>query len=359
MEKNYNRIASGCWGNGMAKTFILVLTVLLLSGCIKEQTPNDSTGVSSGQGAGEQSPPGSDQQKRTESIINIDGSSTVYPISQAMAVEFEKKSSQKVSVGRSGTGSGYKKFALRQIDLWNASRPVAEKEAAECKEKGIEWLELTIAMDGLSIAINPANDWCKEITVAQLSKLWEPESKVQKWSDLNSDWPDQKIDLFGADTDSGTFEYFTEVIVGKKGASRTDYNYNADDNILVNGIATNKYSLGYIPFGYCVENSDRVKVIGVSPTKDTDQTPAPAVVPTLETILSGEYSPLSRPLFVYVNRETLQRSEIQEYLKFVVSSESQPLINKRGFVKVKEELRQQMESRLTEAIALSVQSEKK
>ena len=280
----------------------------------------------------------------------MEGSSTVFLISQAMANEFEKISKHKVSVGRTGTGGGYKKFVLRQCDLWNASRPIAEKEKVELKEKGIEWLELEVGIDGLSIAVHPKNDWCTELTVGQLRKLWAPDSKIAKWSDLNPEWPDKKFDLFGADTDSGTFEYFTEVIVGKKNSSRTDYLAASDDNVLIQGVAQSDYSLGYIPYGYCVENTDKVKVIKVSPTIETDGTPAPAVQPTVETILSGEYKPLARPLYVYANKETLKRPEIVEFLRFTISEASQPLVAKRGFVRMPDERRKEMVARLEAAL---------
>jgi phosphate transport system substrate-binding protein len=284
------------------------------------------------------------------STVNIEGSSTVFLISQAMANEFEKKSSYKVSVGRSGTGGGYKKFVLRQCDLWNASRPIAEKEKAELKEKGIEWLELEVGIDGISVAVHPQNDWCTELTVGQLRKIWEPDSTINKWSDLDPKWPDQPMELYGADTDSGTFEYFTEVIVGKKNSSRTKYQAASDDNVLIQGVAGSKYALGYIPYGYCVENKDKIKVIKVSPTVGTDEAVAPAVEPTVETILSGEYKPLARPLFVYANVETLKRPEIAEFLKFTVSEESQPLVAKRGFVRIPDEKRKEMETRLEAAL---------
>lgn len=282
--------------------------------------------------------------------INLEGSSTVYLITQALAVEYEKKMpNHKVTVGRSGTGGGYKKFALRQCDIWDASRPIADKEKAELKEKGIEWLELDVGIDGLSIAVNPENDWCTELTVGQLRKLWEPDSKITKWSDLNPQWPDQPLELYGADTDSGTFEYFTEVIVGKKNSSRTDYQPASDDNVLIQGVSGSKYSLGYIPYGYCVENKQKVKVIKVSPSIE-EENPAPAVAPTEETILSGEYKPLARPLFVYANREAMKRPEVTSFLRFVVSKESQPLVSMRGFVQIPEERRAEMEKRLDEAL---------
>lgn len=333
-----------------------------LPGCVKPAAPagvktsGTTTVGTTTPGASQNASP---ETAASEALVNVEGSSTVYLISQAMAVEFEKASQHKVSVGRSGTGGGYKKFALRQSDIWNASRPIAAKEIAELKEKGIEWLELTVAIDGLSVAVHPENDWCPGLSVADLKKLWQPDSKIAKWSDLNPQWPNQPIQLFGADSDSGTFEYFTEVIVGKKGSTRTDYTPASDDNILISGVAGNKYALGYIPYGYCVENKDKVKVIGVSPTKDAAETAAPFVLPTVETILSGEYAPLSRPLFMYANKEAMKRTEVADFLKFSISVVAQPLVAKRGFVRMTDETRLAMTERLTAALKAVEPSESK
>ena len=320
-------------------TLAVGIVAATVCGCVsKAPTNTDKSG------------PATSNKVEAPATVNVEGSSTVFLISQAMANEFEKVSKHKVSVGRTGTGGGYKKFVLRQCDLWNASRPIAEEEKAELKGKGIEWLELEVGIDGLSIAVHPKNDWCTELTVGQLRKLWMPDSKIAKWSDLNPQWPDKPFDLFGADTDSGTFEYFTEVIVGKKKSSRTDYLAASDDNVLIQGVAQSDYSLGYIPYGYCIENKDKVKVIKVSPTIEIDGTPAPAVLPTVETILSGEYKPLARPLYVYANKETLKRPEVVEFLKFTVSEASQPLVAKRGFVRMPEERRKEMQARLEAAL---------
>ncbi|MEK6260371.1 MAG: PstS family phosphate ABC transporter substrate-binding protein, partial [Planctomycetota bacterium] len=333
-------VSRNCWF-GPARVAICLFGVGLFGGCIQSApTPKPAQpGQSATTEVGSSKPVNAAPAE--EALINVEGSSTVYLISQAFAVEFERSTPHKVKVSRNGTGGGYKNFALRQCDLWNASRPIAEKEIAELKEKGIEWLELTVGIDGLSIAVHPDNDWCPGLSVADLRKLWQPDSKIAKWSDLNPQWPDQPFQLFGADTDSGTFEYFTEVIVGKKNSSRTDYTPASDDNILIQGVSGNKFALGYIPHGYCEENKDRVKVIGVSPTKDAAETVAPFVMPTTETILSGEYAPLSRPLFVYVNKEALKRSEVAEFLKFSISKAAQPLVAKRGFVRMTDATRQE------------------
>jgi phosphate transport system substrate-binding protein len=287
--------------------------------------------------------------------ISAEGSSTVYPICQAFAVEFEKNSKHTVSVGMIGTGSGYKKFLNRQADIWNASRPIDPKEVTELAEKGIEWLELNIAVDGIVIAVNPKNDWCSEITCAQLKRIWEPDSKVKTWNDLDPKYPSEPILLYGADTESGTFEYFTEVINGKKKATNINYTPAANDNVLVQGIASNKSALGYIPFGYYVENTEKLKALSVSPTKELDVTPAPFVEPTEETILSREYSPLARPLFMYVNKKSLKRPEVAAFMTFAVSKEAQPLVGKRGFVKVTKEDREKAAATLEAAIKESAE----
>lgn len=312
----------------------LLAVVCAVSGCVKKADPT-APGT-----------PGS--TPAASATVNLEGSSTVFPLAQAMANEFEKKFPHKISVGRSGTGGGYKKFVLRQSDIWDASRPIADTEKEELKEKGIEWIELEVGIDGLSVAVHPSNTWCTELTIGQLRTLWSPDSKIATWKDLNAEWPDKKIELFGADTDSGTFEYFTEVVVGKKNSSRTDYQAASDDNVLIQGVAGNEYALGYIPFGYCVENKEKIKVIKISPTVEGEA--APAVEPTVETILSGEYKPLARPLYMYVNAETLKRPEVVEFLNFTLAAENQPFVEKRGFVKLPEARRQEMADRLESAL---------
>ena len=232
-----------------------------------------------------------------------------------------------------GTGGGYKKFLNRQADIWNASRVIDPKEVKELAEKGIEWLELNIAIDGIVIAVNPKNTWCSNLTCEQLKQIWEPDSKVKTWSDLDPSWPAQPILLYGADSDSGTFEYFTEVINEKKKATNTNYTPAANDNVLVQGIAANKTALGYIPFGYFSENTEKLKALGVADKTKSGEAQKPFVEPTEEAILSGEYAPLARPLYMYVNKNSLKRPEVASFLRFAVSKESQSLIGKRGFVK--------------------------
>jgi len=293
---------------------------------------------------------GAESAAAESATISAEGSSTVYPICQSFAVEFEKRSKHTVSIGMQGTGGGYKKFVNRQADIWNASRGIDPKEVKELAEKGIEWLELNIAVDGIVIAVNPKNTWCSNITCEQLKQIWEPESKVKTWSDLDPSWPAQPILLYGADSDSGTFEYFTEVINEKKKATNTNYTPAANDNVLVQGIAANKTALGYIPFGYFTENTEKLKALGVADKTKSGEAQKPFVEPTEEAILSGEYAPLARPLYMYVNKSSLKRPEVAGFLRFAVSKESQSLIGKRGFVKVKEEDRLKAAGKLEEAI---------
>ena len=260
--------------------------------------------------------------------VAIDGSSTVFPISQAMAEEFQKQHPRvKVEVGLSGTGGGFKKFTAGETDINDASRPISESEIKKCRQNGIEYIELKIGVDGLSVIVNPKNTWCNALTVAQLKKIWEPGSKVTKWSDVNPKWPAKKIKLYGPDTDSGTFDYFTEVICGKDGASRSDYMPSADDNVLVRGVEGDEYALGYFGYAYYVQNKDRMKIVPIAPGSD----PAAAVAPTTETIEQGKYVPLARPLFLYVKTSSLKRPEVAAFVKYYLN-EGQPLVSQVGYV---------------------------
>ncbi len=258
--------------------------------------------------------------------IRIDGSSTVYPVSQAVAEEFNKLfRNVKVTVAESGTGGGFKKFAAGEIDICGASRPIDEKEIAACKEKGIEFVELPIAYDGLSVVVHPSNDWVDTLTVAELKKIWEPNSAVKKWSDVRAGFPDKEIKLFGAGADSGTFEYFTEAIVGKKKSSRSDYMQSEDDNQLVQGVAGEPSALGYFGLAYYIENEDKLKLVKIDSGSG-------GVAPSVETVKDGTYTPLSRPIFIYVTRAAMDRPEVAEFIKYYVGAEGQKLISSVGYV---------------------------
>ncbi len=245
--------------------------------------------------------------------VLIDGSSTVFPITEAVAEEFQKNNPRvRVTVGVSGTGGGFKKFSRGEIDIADASRPIKDKEKAAAQENNIEYIELPVAYDGISVLVNPSNDWVDHLTIDELKKIWEPGSKVKRWSDVRPNWPDTEIKLFGPGADSGTFDYFTEEVVGKAQASRSDYSASEDDNVLVQGISGEKGALGYMGYSYYVENKDKLKVV----PSDGGKGP---VTPSNDTIENGKYSPLSRPLFIYVRTDSLKKPEIREFVKFYLT----------------------------------------
>ncbi|HUG20267.1 MAG TPA: PstS family phosphate ABC transporter substrate-binding protein [Planctomycetaceae bacterium] len=320
--------------------FILTFSIgLFVNGCgCTVQDAKSNSGGSSG---------GTDKK-----TISIDGSSTVYPVSQAVAEEFEKTSEVRVVVGTSGTGPGFSKFIAGEIAICDASRPIKPEEIDGCKEKGIEYLELKIAIDGLSVVVNPENDWCDCLTVAQLKALWEPNSKIHTWKDLDPSWPDHKIDLYGADTESGTFDYFTEVICGKSGSSRTDYNPSVNDNVLVQGVGGSKYALGYFGYAYYVKNKGKLKVLGIAAGDDASS----CVAPTDESIEAGKYVPLSRPLYLYVNKAALQRQEVASFLTYYLN-EGQILVGEVGYVRLSESLIAETRKNLQNAIDSGKSSE--
>jgi phosphate transport system substrate-binding protein len=259
--------------------------------------------------------------------VAIDGSSTVYPISEAVAEEFQKMNQGvKVTVNFSGTGGGFEKFLVKETDINDASRPIKDKEINKAKEGGIEYLELKVAYDGLSVVINPENDFVDYLTLEELTKIWEPNSSVKTWKDVRPEWPAERVKLYGPGSDSGTFEYFTEEVNGEGGAIRVDYTASEDDNVLVNGIAGDKYSVGFFGYAYYIENKDKLKVVPI----DSGNGP---VAPTAETVENGTYEPLSRPLFLYVNKEALKREEVKEFIKYYLG-EGKELVTEVGYVKL-------------------------
>lgn len=250
--------------------------------------------------------------------IIIDGSSTVFPIAEAVAEEFMKVDKVQVSVSKSGTGGGFKKFCRGETDVQNASRPITSIEMKDCKEKGISYFELPVAFDAIVIIVNPKNDWLKSITISDLKKMWDPESqknKITNWNQINKKWPNKKFSLYGAGSDSGTFDYFTEAVVGKARASRTDYSPNEDDNIIVTGVANDKYALGFVPLSYYEENMTRVKALSII----TEKGPKDGVMPTMETVKTGAYTPLSRPIFIYVKEQAYKRAEVKNFTQFFLT----------------------------------------
>jgi phosphate transport system substrate-binding protein len=247
-------------------------------------------------------------------IVKVDGSSTVFPITEAVAEEFQKakKNAVKVTVGISGTGGGFKKFCRGETDISDASRPILDKEMADCKAAGIEYFELPVAFDAITVVINPKNGFIKQLTVAEMKKIWEPaaQGKVTRWKQVNPAWPDQPMKLFGPGADSGTFDYFTEAVVGKSKSSRGDFTASEDDNVLVQGVARDVNALGYFGFAYYVENKDKLRAVPI--VNDKGQ----PVVPSLEAVVKGTYQPLSRPIFIYVNAKSLAKPEVKEFAQF-------------------------------------------
>jgi phosphate transport system substrate-binding protein len=249
-------------------------------------------------------------------LVSLDGSSTVFPISEAVAEEFQKaEQSVRVTVGISGTGGGFQKFCRAEIDIADASRPITATEIEACKKSGIEYVELPVAFDGIAIAVNPRNTWVDKITTAELKTLWAPDAqgKVTKWSQLRKGWPDREIHLFGAGVDSGTYDYFTEAVNGKAKASRGDFTSSEDDNVLVQGIENDELALGFIPFAYYEGNKDKLKLVPV----DGGSGP---VTPTPDTIEKGTYRPLSRPVFIYVSKKASDRPEVRKFVEFYLKN---------------------------------------
>ena len=248
-------------------------------------------------------------------VVKIDGSSTVYPITEAVAEEFQKakKNAIKVTVGISGTGGGFKKFCRNEIDISNASRPILKSEMEDCAKAGIKYYELPIAFDALTVVVNPKNTFLTQITVEELKKMWEPgaQGKINRWNQINPAWPDLPIKLFGAGSDSGTFDYFTEAIVGKAKSSRGDYTASEDDNVLVQGVARDVGALGYFGYAYYAENQKTLKAVPVIAGAGK-----PAVGPSEASVLNGSYQPLSRPIFIYVNEKAFAKAEVKEFVQF-------------------------------------------
>ena len=289
-----------------------VIGILAVAACGAESTP--------------EAPSAPTQRARLTGTIEIDGSSTMAPITEAVAEEFRSVAPDVlVNVGISGSGGGFKRFTVGETDISDASRPIKEKEAATAAENGVEYYEFLVGLDGLSVMVNPQNDFVDCMTVDQLNMLWKPESTITKWSDLDSSWPDRKINLYGPGTDSGTFDYFTEEVNGEAKLSRADYTASEDDNVLVQGISGDRNALGYFGFAYYAVSADKLKLLDIDNGNG-------CVAPTIETIASGTYSPLSRPLFIYVNKERAQqRAELRSFVEFYMENGAQ-LAEEVGYV---------------------------
>jgi len=267
-----------------------------------------------------------------DSVIRIDGSSTVFPVTEAVAEEFQKANpGARVTVGISGTGGGFQKFCRDEIDISDASRPISQSEKDACQKAGVDYIELPVAYDGLALVVNPKNSWATSLTVAELKKLWEPaaQGKVTRWSQIRDGWPDKEIHLFGPGVDSGTFDYFTEAIMGKTDQSRGDYTSSEDDNVIVQGIAGDELALGYFGFAYFEENTGKLKLVPVDDGNETNG--AGPILPSPETVKNGTYAPLSRPIFVYPKVRALDRPEVKAFVDFYLTR-GVPLVREVGYI---------------------------
>ena len=290
-------------------TAVLAMFSVVAAACGSSDSPTATPTQS-----GSVSNPTATPVAKLSGTIEVDGSSTVFPITQAVAEEFRAAGNNgvQVVVGVSGTGGGFKRFVTGDTDISNASRPIKDSEAALAVENGIEFIELKVALDGLSVVVNTSNDWVECLTTEELNKIWAPDSTVSNWNQVRSSFPDKPIHLYGPGADSGTFDYFTEEINGKSGATRPDYTPSEDDNVLVAGIAGDNNSLGYFGFAYYIENTDKLKDVAVDGGSG-------CVAPTPETINNGTYAPLSRPLFIYVNKATLAKPEVMAFVEFYMN----------------------------------------
>lgn len=243
--------------------------------------------------------------------VKVDGSSTVYPITEGIAEDFQKATRIKVTVGISGTGGGFKKFCRGEIDVQNASRPILQKEIDDCRQAGIGFLELPVAFDALTVVINPKNDFVRQLTIEELKKMWEPsaQGRITHWNQINPAWPNRPLKLFGAGSDSGTFDYFTEAVTGRAKSSRGDYTASEDDNVLVQGVSSEIGALAYFGFAYYAENSKRIRAVPIVNNKGQ------AIAPSEQSVMDGSYNPMARPIMIYVNVKSLDRVEVRRFVE--------------------------------------------
>jgi phosphate transport system substrate-binding protein len=286
-------------------------------------------------------------------VVAADGSSTVYPITEAVAEEFQKKGDARVTIGVSGTGGGFKKLCKGEIVISGASRPIKGSEIEQCKSGGVEYIELPVAYDGIAVVVHPDNDWVSELTVADLKKIWEPaaQGQVKRWSDVRPDWPAEELHLFGPGVDSGTYDYFTKAVVGEEHASRGDFTSSEDDNVLVQGVSGDKNALGFFGFAYYAENAGKLKVV---PIDDGDaKNGAGAIAPSVETIADGTYQPLSRPIFIYVSKSEAARPAVDSFVQFYLG-DGPKLVSEVGYVPLPpatyELVRQRFTARITGSV---------
>lgn len=270
-------------------------------------------------------------------LVRIDGSSTVYPVTEAVAEEFQNRyrGQYRVTVGVSGTGGGFKKFCRGETDVSNASRPIRDSERELCAQNGIQYVEIPVAFDALAVLVNPKNDWVDCMTVEELKKIWEPAAQgvIDRWNEVRAEWPDAPLNLYGAGTDSGTYDYFTAAIVGEEHSSRGDYTASEDDNVLVQGVANDVNALGFFGYAYYQENTDKLKAVPIRSPQTGE-----CVAPSIETARNGTYQPLSRPIFIYVNAASLDREPVKAFIDLYVDPEVVvELVKEVGYVPLPEE----------------------
>ncbi|GFZ90945.1 phosphate ABC transporter substrate-binding protein [Aquaticitalea lipolytica] len=283
----------------MKKQILIILVAVIALSCGENKKSSESS-----------------NSEMLSGTIQVDGSSTVFPVTEAVAEEYRTEQPDvKVTIGVSGTGGGFKKFSRGETNISNASRPIKDIEIEACKENNITYVELEVAYDGLAVLVNPENTWVDSFTIEELKKIWEPaaQGKIMKWNQIRPEWPNEEIHLFGPGVASGTYDYFTEAIVGKSGSSRGDFTASEDDHVLVQGIAGDKYSLGFFGLAYYTENADKLTLIGVHNGTEV-------VKPTLETVSNGTYKPLSRPLFIYVNSTSVKSPEVVDFVNFYLNN---------------------------------------
>jgi phosphate transport system substrate-binding protein len=307
--------------------------VLVLAACGgADAGSGDTTTGGDGAGAGELS-----------GTIQIDGSSTVAPLSEAAAELFQEENpGVRVVVGTSGTGGGFSKFCNGEIDISDASRPIKEEEAAICEENGIAYEQVTVANDGLAVVVSPENDWAECLTTEQLASIWGPDSTVSRWSEVDPSFPDEPLALFGPGTDSGSFDYFTEEINGEAGASRTDFQPSEDDNFIVQGVQGARGGMGYFGLSYVEENEGSIKAVEIDGGEG-------CVAPTAETVIDGSYTPLGRPLFIYISDTALEREEVQEFANFYIENDAE-IAEQALFIGLSEEQQAEAEEKVASLI---------
>ena len=305
----------------------LLLSAVALAAC------GDSGGTGSGSGGGD---------SKLSGTIKIDGSSTVGPLSEAAAEGFQGQNPNvRVTVGTSGTGGGFEKFCAGETDISDASREIEAEEVELCEKGGVTYEEVQVANDGIALVVSPENDWAKCLTVDQLNKIWSKDSEVQSWKEVDPSFPDEKLELFGAGPDSGTFDFFTEAVNGEEGNSRTDYNATEDDNVTVQGVAGSKGGLGYYGLSYYEQNQDKNKVVQIDGGDG-------CVEPSSETVQSGEYKPLSRPLFIYPKAASFKRPEVKTFVEYYLQNVEQ-IATDAQFVPMTPEQRQKADAAVAKA----------